>query len=247
MSSGTGTGTGRSSTRRGRGGSFTLRHQPPVVDIGCNCRRPKLFSVFSSSLFRGGGKPKSPNASSTSTTTAFTATTAGGRSRSRSGTTTATSTDSSSWGPASFVATNSLYEEPVLPAAVAPPQEREQQEARRRRRQQQQQRRRRSRRAPPPARHGAVAEEEQELEYGRRVARESVAVAVDSAEPYEDFRESMVQMVVEKEIYAWDDLNDLLHQFLSLNSPRHHPLILHAFADLWNSNGLFCPPSPCQF
>jgi uncharacterized protein (TIGR01568 family) len=53
--------------------------------------------------------------------------------------------------------------------------------------------------------------------------------------------------VVEKEIYAWDDLNDLLHQFLSLNSPRHHPLILHAFADLWTRNGLFSPPSPCQF
>lgn len=243
MSSGTGTGTGRSSTRRGRGGSFTLRHQPPVVDIGCNCRRPKLFSVFSSSLFRGGGKPKSPNASSTSTTTAFTATTAGGRSR--SGTTTATSTDSSSWGPASFVATNSLYEEPV--PAVAPLQEREHQDQARRRRRQQR-RRRSSRRAAPPARHGVVVEEEEEEEeeHGRRVARESVAVAVDSAEPYEDFRESMVQMVVEKEIYAWDDLNDLLHQFLSLNSPRHHPLILSAFADLWAPRGgPFGPPSPC--
>ncbi|RLN24010.1 plant-specific domain TIGR01568 family protein [Panicum miliaceum] len=232
--------SGRSSKRGRSGGGFTLR-QPPVVDVGCNCRCPRLFSVFSSSsssLFRGGGKPKSPNASSTSTTTAFTATTAGGRSG-----TTATSTDSSSWGPASFVATNSLYDDPV--PVVAPPQlqEREQQEARRRRRQQQQQRRRRRRAAAAPARHGA----EDDDEYGRRVARESVAVAVDSAEPYEDFRESMVQMVVEKEIYAWDDLNDLLHQFLSLNSPRHHPLILHAFADLWTRNGLFCPPSPCQF
>ncbi|RCV28264.1 hypothetical protein SEVIR_5G396900v4 [Setaria viridis] len=225
------------SSRRGRSGSFTLR-QPPVVDIGCNCRRPKLFSVLSSStssLFRGGGKPKSPNASSTSTTTAFTATTAGGRSG-----TTATSTDSSSWGPASFVATNSLYEDPVAAAAAVAPQEREQQEARRRRRQQ---RRRRRRAAAAPARHGVG----EEVDDGRRVARESVAVAVESAEPYEDFRESMVQMVVEKEIYAWDDLNDLLHQFLSLNSPRHHPLILHAFADLWTRNGLFCPPSPCQF
>ena len=217
-----------------------MLRQPPVVDVGCNCRCPKLFSVFSSSsssLFRGGGKPKSPNASSTSTATAFTATTAGGRSG-----TTATSTDSSSWGPASFVATNSLYDDPVPAVGAPPPQEREQQEARRRRRQQQQHRRRRRRAAaaPAPARHGAEDD-------GRRVARESVAVAVDSAEPYEDFRESMVQMVVEKEIYAWDDLNDLLHQFLSLNSPRHHPLILHAFADLWTRNGLFCPPSPCQF
>uniref|UniRef100_A0A0A9EXJ2 Transcription repressor n=1 Tax=Arundo donax TaxID=35708 RepID=A0A0A9EXJ2_ARUDO len=210
-----------------RGNSFTLQ-RPPVVDMGCNCRRPKLFSVFSSSssLFRGGDKPKSPNASSTSTTTAFTATTAGGRSG-----TTATSTDSSSWGPASFIATNSLYEEPV---AVVPLQEREQQETRRHRRQQRRRRRR------------AAARHDEEEQYGR-VARESVPVAVDSAEPYEDFRESMVQMVVEKEIYAWDDLNDLLHQFLSLNSPRHHPLILHAFADLWTRNGLFCPPSPCQF
>ncbi|CAO2196841.1 unnamed protein product [Urochloa humidicola] len=240
---------GSRSSRRGRSGSFTLR-QPPVVDIGCNCRRPKLFAAISSassSLFRGGGgKPKSPNASSTSTTTAFTTTTGGGRSG-----TTATSTDSSSWGPASFVATNSLYEYPAAAAAatVAPHQleldaEREQQEARRRRRQQ----RRRRRRAATggTARHGVVVEAEGD-EDGRRVARESVAVAVDSSEPYEDFRESMVQMVVEKEIYAWDDLNDLLHQFLSLNSPRHHPLILHAFADLWTRNGLFCPPSPCQF
>ncbi|KAF8775232.1 hypothetical protein HU200_004633 [Digitaria exilis] len=237
--------SGSRSSRRGRSSSFTLR-QPPVVDIGCNCRCPKLFSVFSSttsSLFRGGGKPKSPNASSsTSTTTAFTATTAGGT------TTTATSTEySSSWGPASFVATNSLYEDPVA-AVAAPPlqlQEKEQQEARRRRRQQHRRRRRRA--AAAPARHHGGGVEEGEEEYGRRVARESVAVAVDSSEPYEDFRESMVQMVVEKEIYAWEDLNDLLHQFLSLNSPRHHPLILHAFADLWTRNGLFCPPSPCQF
>ncbi|XP_052149789.1 transcription repressor OFP8 [Oryza glaberrima] len=227
--------SGRSSRR----GSFSLR-QPPVVDIGCNCRRPKLFSIFSSSssssFRRGGSKPKSPNASSTSTTTAFTATTGGAG--------TATSTDSS-WGPASFT-TNSLFEEPA-----AAQQEQEQLETRRRRRQQ----RRRRRRAGTTsfARGGDVGghdDEQQQLQEQapyRRVAKESVAVAVESAEPYEDFRESMVQMVVEKEIYAWDDLNDLLHQFLSLNSPRHHPLILHAFADLWTRNGLFSPPSPCQF
>lgn len=231
---------GRSSRRVG-GGRFSLRH-PPVVDIGCNCRRPKLFSVFSSSssLFRGGGgKPKSPNAASSASTntTAFTASTAGGRSA-----TTATSTDYS-WGPASFVATNSLYDEeppPPLRRHHHRQEEPQQQPDPRRRRRQQQQQRRRRRRA---ARH---AEEEEEPQDGR-VARESVPVAVESAEPYEDFRESMVQMVVEKEIYAWDDLNDLLHQFLSLNSPRHHPLILHAFADLWNRNGVFSPPSPCQF
>ncbi|CAM0883710.1 unnamed protein product [Alopecurus aequalis] len=221
-----------------RGGGITLR-QPPVVDVGCNCRRPKLFSnIFSSSSlpFRGGSrgrKPKSPNASSTSTaTTAFTSTTLGGQSG-----TTATSADSASWGPASFT-NNSLYEDPT--ARLRPGQEPEQ-DTRRRRRQ-----RRHRRRAAWDSGGGGREQHDSAAAYGR-VARESVPVAVESAEPYEDFRESMVQMVVEKEIYAWDDLNDLLHQFLSLNSPRHHPLILHAFADLWTRNGLFSPPSPCQF
>jgi uncharacterized protein (TIGR01568 family) len=221
------------SSKASRRGSFTVR-QPPVVDVGCNCRRPKLLSnIFSSSSlpFRG-RKPKSPNASSTSTaTTAFTSTTLGGHSG-----TTATSADSASWGPASFVTNNSLYEDPAARhRRHGGGQEPEQESTRRRRRQ-----RRRRRRA---AWDGGAEHEEA----SGRVARESVPVAVESAEPYEDFRESMVQMVVEKEIYAWEDLNDLLHQFLSLNSPRHHPLILHAFADLWTRNGLFSPPSPCQF
>ncbi|XP_020593775.1 transcription repressor OFP8-like [Phalaenopsis equestris] len=74
---------------------------------------------------------------------------------------------------------------------------------------------------------------------------ESVPVVKESSEPYADFRESMVQMIVENDLYAWDELNDLLHRFLSLNSPRHHNLILHAFADLWS--GVFSPPSPCRW
>ncbi|XP_024314554.1 LOW QUALITY PROTEIN: transcription repressor OFP6-like, partial [Brachypodium distachyon] len=76
----------------------------------------------------------------------------------------------------------------------------------------------------------------------------AVAVEVDSAAPYdEDFRESMVAMVVEKEMYSREDLNALLHGFLQLNSPRHHPLILHAFANLWAPRGgPFCPPFPSE-
>ncbi|KAK8947259.1 hypothetical protein KSP39_PZI007187 [Platanthera zijinensis] len=66
------------------------------------------------------------------------------------------------------------------------------------------------------------------------VAAQSVAVVKESSEPYADFRDSMVQMIVEKELYTWEDLNDLLHRFLSLNSPRYHHLILHAFTDLWS-------------
>ncbi|WOL11221.1 hypothetical protein Cni_G19983 [Canna indica] len=69
----------------------------------------------------------------------------------------------------------------------------------------------------------------------------SVPVVKESSDPYLDFRDSMLQMIVEMEIYAWEDLRDLLHRFLALNSPGHHNLILRAFAEIWN--GLFSPSS----
>ncbi|EHA8587319.1 transcription repressor OFP8 [Cocos nucifera] len=62
---------------------------------------------------------------------------------------------------------------------------------------------------------------------------ESVAVVKESSDPYLDFRESMLQVIMEMEIYAWDDLRDLLRRFLALNSPSHHHLILQAFAEIW--------------
>ena len=62
---------------------------------------------------------------------------------------------------------------------------------------------------------------------------ESVAVVKESADPLADFRRSMLQMIVEKEILGGAELRELLHRFLSLNSPRHHHLILRAFAEIW--------------
>ena len=62
---------------------------------------------------------------------------------------------------------------------------------------------------------------------------ESVAVVKESADPLADFRRSMLQMIVEKEIVGGAELRELLHRFLSLNSPRHHHLILRAFAEIW--------------
>lgn len=63
---------------------------------------------------------------------------------------------------------------------------------------------------------------------------ESVEVVMESWNPSLDFRDSMMRMIVEKEIYAWDDLRELLRRFLSLNSPYHHLHILHAFAEALN-------------
>ncbi|CAN6332910.1 unnamed protein product [Urochloa humidicola] len=221
-----------------RGGSIgrselPLQQPPVVVDVGCHCRGARLLSALISSLKSharvGVGKAKPPHASSSSwssstTTTAFTS------SVSTTAATSASSTSADvlrSWGPATYAVTtntSALYDEAVHDDAGY---------VRRQRRQRRRRRRNRSRRAaaPEPA---ALGEEA------------AVAVEVESAAPYEDFRESMVAMVTEKEMYAWEDLNALLHQFLALNSPRHHPLILTAFADLWAPrDGLFCPPSPC--
>lgn len=213
---------------------------PVVVDVGCSCRTPRLLSSLVSSLKSharglglGGKQPKqSPrhasSAWSSSTATAFTP--------SAATSTTATAASSlldyhaSSWGPATYPASaNALHEGEAADDAEARRQRR-----RRRRRQRQRKRCRREQRGWPAA-EAVLAEE-----------TTAVAVEVDSAAPYEDFRDSMVAMVREKEMYAWEDLNALLHQFLALNSPRHHALILGAFADLWAPHGgLFCPPSPC--
>ncbi|KAM3303181.1 transcription repressor OFP6 [Capsicum chacoense] len=63
----------------------------------------------------------------------------------------------------------------------------------------------------------------------------SVAIVKDSNDPYEDFRRSMIQMIMEKEIYKYDDLNELLNCFLELNSPSHHDVIVKAFMEIWDN------------
>ncbi|XP_020160698.1 uncharacterized protein [Aegilops tauschii subsp. strangulata] len=69
-----------------------------------------------------------------------------------------------------------------------------------------------------------------------------LAVEKDSSDPRADFRESMVQMVVETGLCSWDDLRSMLRRLLALNSPRHHAAILTAFAELCAQ--LASPPPP---
>lgn len=66
---------------------------------------------------------------------------------------------------------------------------------------------------------------------------DSFAVIKDSDDPYQDFRQSMLQMIFEKEIYSRDDLQQLLDCFLKLNSPHHHEVIVQAFVEIWNGAG----------
>ncbi|XP_057427120.1 transcription repressor OFP6-like [Lotus japonicus] len=69
---------------------------------------------------------------------------------------------------------------------------------------------------------------------GRRRSESGVAVEKDSDDPYLDFRRSMLQMILENEIYSKDGLRELLNCFLQLNSPQHHGVIVRAFTDIWN-------------
>lgn len=71
--------------------------------------------------------------------------------------------------------------------------------------------------------------------------RESIAVVKSSRDPYGDFRSSMMEMIVEKEIFAAEDLEQLLHCFLSLNSTNHHQIIVEVFSEIWEA--LFHCPS----
>ncbi|XP_055834642.1 transcription repressor OFP6 [Solanum dulcamara] len=72
----------------------------------------------------------------------------------------------------------------------------------------------------------------------------SVAVVKDSDDPFGDFRQSMLQMIMEKEIYSYDDLTELLNCFLQLNSPSHHEIIVQAFMEIWNNGKIVSKEEP---
>uniref|UniRef100_A0A0D9XP83 Transcription repressor n=1 Tax=Leersia perrieri TaxID=77586 RepID=A0A0D9XP83_9ORYZ len=69
-----------------------------------------------------------------------------------------------------------------------------------------------------------------------------VAVEKESSDPRADFRESMVQMVVEMGMCHWDDLRCMLRRLLALNAPTHHAAILTAFADVCAQLTVPSPP-----
>ncbi|MBA0599685.1 hypothetical protein Goshw_025882 [Gossypium schwendimanii] len=67
----------------------------------------------------------------------------------------------------------------------------------------------------------------------RRSLLDSLAVVKSSFDPQRDFRESMVEMIIENNIRASKDLEDLLACYLSLNSDQYHHLIIKVFKQIW--------------
>uniref|UniRef100_A0ACD5VVC8 Uncharacterized protein n=1 Tax=Avena sativa TaxID=4498 RepID=A0ACD5VVC8_AVESA len=98
----------------------------------------------------------------------------------------------------------------------------------------------------PPAAAGPRRGASQSCRYSFELPRGSTAspatdggfaVVKRSADPYEDFRRSMQEMIAEwpeggDAVKGEHDAEGLLETYLVLNSPRHYPAILAAFADV---------------
>ena len=67
----------------------------------------------------------------------------------------------------------------------------------------------------------------------RRSLSDSLAIMKSSYDPQKDFRESMVEMIVENNIRGSKDLEDLLACYLCLNADEYHDLIIKVFKQIW--------------
>ncbi|KAL2343256.1 hypothetical protein Fmac_004541 [Flemingia macrophylla] len=62
---------------------------------------------------------------------------------------------------------------------------------------------------------------------------DSFAVVKCSLDPQRDFRDSMIEMITEKQITQPDEMEDLLACYLTLNSSEYHDLIIQVFKQVW--------------
>ncbi|PRQ29256.1 putative transcription factor OFP family [Rosa chinensis] len=79
-----------------------------------------------------------------------------------------------------------------------------------------------------------------------RTGLDSFAVVKCSFDPQQDFRDSMVEMIVEKKITRPDDLEELLACYLTLNSDEYHDLIIKVFRQVWFDLNQTCFGSELQ-
>ncbi|XP_010262945.2 PREDICTED: transcription repressor OFP13 [Nelumbo nucifera] len=78
--------------------------------------------------------------------------------------------------------------------------------------------------------------------------KESVVLAMESQDPYVDFRTSMEEMVEAHGLKDWECLEELLGWYLRVNGKKTHGFIVGAFIDLLlslaSSSSLSSPSSP---
>lgn len=214
------------------------RRYVPVVDAGCGCRprRPRLLSLPSflkpcqlggnnnnkAAARRGGsGGEQYSSCASTSTAASFSSSSAATRSTGYS------SANSSDYYYHHHPSSHVLYGD----AAAAAKQQQEAPPSPRPKQQQA------TKAAPAPAgKRQLKAAKTKKKRYEKTAGPEGdgvgVAVEKESSDPRADFRDSMVQMVVEMGLCDWDGLRGMLRRLLALNAPRHHAAILAAFAEV---------------
>ncbi|XP_009760912.1 transcription repressor OFP2-like [Nicotiana tabacum] len=79
-----------------------------------------------------------------------------------------------------------------------------------------------------------VSKKENSKSKRRSFSSGSLAIVMASFDPQKDFKESMMEMIVENNIKASKDLEHLLACYLSLNSDEYHHLIINAFEQIWS-------------
>ncbi|XP_066357115.1 transcription repressor OFP8-like [Miscanthus floridulus] len=228
-----------SSTRARRGGSLQFpvgrswRHVA-VVDAGCGCRprraATRLLSQLPSFLRPSPKPPQAPPRSSSRSSSGFFPSSASTASSAATFATTHSSYSAYSYNNPTTAAAAAVTKHPPAKAPAAA--------ATGRRRQQgghQGRRKKRYEKMAAASAAEAAAGEDGDGDVG-------VAVEKESSDPRADFRESMVQMVVEMGLCGWDDLRCMLRRLLALNAPRHHAAILAAFAEVCAQ--LTAPPPP---
>ncbi|PKU79159.1 transcription repressor OFP3-like [Dendrobium catenatum] len=68
----------------------------------------------------------------------------------------------------------------------------------------------------------------------RKGLTDSFVVVKYSSDPKGDFRESMVDMIVENNLFSLKELEELLSCYLLLNSSEYHDLIVEVFEKIWS-------------
>lgn len=67
----------------------------------------------------------------------------------------------------------------------------------------------------------------------KAAALDSFAVVKCSRNPQQDFRDSMLEMIMEKRIRRPEELEELLACYLTLNADEYHDLIIKVFRQVW--------------
>ncbi|KAL5198387.1 hypothetical protein ABZP36_001899 [Zizania latifolia] len=104
---------------------------------------------------------------------------------------------------------------------------------------------------PSERRKGRVAAQPADTRRMRRSCRRrcrwlygSLMVVKESADPEEDFLESMTEMIAENDVRSPRDLEELLACYLALNAAEHHTAIVGAFRRAWLHTATSPPPTP---